>query len=174
MNLNLKKGLIATNWCLDYIVPIYKEGSLQDPGNYRGICIMNALIKLLCNILNNRLREFCHVNKLINKSQISFQKQTRTAAHIFTLKTIVNKYVTEKKGKKLYTCFIDFKKTFDSVWHEGLFRKLENKGINGNFMELIKNIYKKTKYAVKLNEKLTNFFPYSKGVQQGNPIQSIY
>ena len=39
---------------------------------------------------------------------------------------------------------IDFKKAFDSVWHEGLFRKLENKGINGNFLQVIKYIYKKT------------------------------
>ena len=49
-----------------------------------------------------------------------------------------------KRGKKLYTYFIDFKKAFDSVWHEGLFRKLESKGINGKFLEIIKNIYKKT------------------------------
>ena len=131
---------------------------------------MNSLIKLLCNILNNRLSKFCFENKLINKSQLGFQKEARTADHIFTLKTIINKYVTEKKGKKLYACFIDLKKAFDSVWHEGLFRKLENNGINGKFLELIKNIYNKTKCAVKLNEKLTNFFPYSKGVQQGNLI----
>ena len=46
-----------------------------------------------------------------------------TSDHILTLKTIINKYVTDQKGKKLYSCFIDFKKAFDSVWHIGLFRK---------------------------------------------------
>ena len=49
-----------------------------------------------------------------------------------------------KKGKKLYACFVDFKKAFDSIWSEALFRKLENKGINGDFLKLIQNIYSKT------------------------------
>ena len=69
-------------------------------------------------------------------------------------------------------CFVDFKKAFDSVWHNGLFRKLENKGINGNFLNLIKSIYAKTKCAIKINGKVTNSFNYLKGVQQGNPLSS--
>ena len=89
---------------------------------------------------------------------------------MLTLKAIVNKYVTDKKGKNNYACFIDFKKAFDSVWHDGLFRKIENIGINGNFLDLIKSIYKKTKCAVKINNKTTKYFEYQKGVQQGNPL----
>ena len=76
-------------------------------------------------------------------------------------------------GKKLYTCFIDFKKAFDSVWHEWLLRKLENKDINGKFLEIIKNIYKKPSCAIKINGKITNYMPYNKGVQQGNPLSPL-
>ena len=49
------------------------------------------------------------------------------------------------------------------IWHEALFRKLENKGINGNFLKLIQNIYSKTRCAVKINDKTTTFFSYEKG-----------
>ena len=79
----------------------------------------------------------------------------------------------DQKGKKLYTCFVDFQKAFDSIWHDGLFRKLVNKGINGNFLKLIKNIYGKTKCAVKINNKTTDFFNYDKDVQQGNPLSPL-
>ena len=160
LNLNLEKGLVASNWCLDFISPIHKEGSQDDPDNYRGLIIMNTLLKLFCSILNKRLTKYCEDNNILSKEQIGFCKNTRTSDHIFTLKTLVNKYVTDQKGKKLYTCFIDFKKAFDSIWHEGLFRKLENKGINGNFLEIIKNIYKKNSCAVKINGKLTDYIPY--------------
>ena len=68
---------------------------------------------------------------------------------------------------------MDFQKAFDSVWHDGLFRKLENNGINGNFLKLIKNIYSKTKCAVKINNKNTHFFNYDKDVQQGNPLSPL-
>ena len=53
------------------------------------------------------------------------------------------------------------------------YRKLENKGINGNFLNIIKNIYQNTKCAVKQNGKATKFFKYEKGVQQGNPLSPI-
>ena len=53
-----------------------------------------------------------------------------------------------------------------------LFRKIENKGINGNFFKLIQNIYSET-CAVKINDKTTKFFNYEKGVQQGNPLSPL-
>ena len=76
-----------------------------------------------------------HMTSLI-RNKLAFKSNARTADHILTL----NKYVADKKGKKLYTCFVDFKKAFDWIWHEALFRKFENKGINGNFLKLIQNI----------------------------------
>ncbi len=88
------------------------------------------------------------------------------------MRATVNKVVTEQ-GKRMYACFVDFQKAFDSVWHDGLFRKLENMGINGNLLGLIKDIYKKTECAVKINDKTTQFFNYSKGVLQGNPLSPL-
>ena len=160
LNLNLKRGMTCSSWCLDLLTLIHKDGAKDDPNNYRGICIMNALLKILCTLLNNRLVTFCDDRQLINKVQIGFKKLCRASDHIFTLKAVVNKYVTDTnvRGKKLYTCFVDFQKAFDSVWHEVLFRKLENNKLNGNFASLLRNIYKSTKCAVKINGKSTQFF----------------
>ena len=172
-NLNIKKGRTCKSWCAGLIALIHKEGPKDDPNNYRGICIMNALLKVLCSLLNNRLKDYCNEKKLIDIAQIGFKEKSRASDHIFTLKSIVNKYVVDQKGKKLYTCFVDFKKAFDSVWHAALFRKLENKGINGNFLNIIKSIYELTECAVKIDNKTTKYFRYEKGVQQGNPLSPL-
>ena len=170
LNLTLELGKVCTNWCIGIISLIHKDGPKEDPSNYRAICIMNALLKVLCTLLNERLTDYCEETKLIDVAQIGFKTKSRTTDHIFTLKGTVNKYVVDQNGKKLYACFVDFQKAFDSVWHEGLFRKLENLGINGNFLNLIRDIYKQTKCAVKINNKTTQFFDYNKGVLQGNPL----
>ena len=102
---------------------------------------MNSLHKVSYLLLNSRLTEYCRKNDLISVQQIGFIQNNRTTDHILTLKSTVNKYVTEKKGKKLFACFVDFQKAFDSIWHDSQFRNLENKGINGNFLDPIKNIY---------------------------------
>jgi hypothetical protein len=48
-----------------------------------------------------------------------------------------DKHVTQNKNNKIYACFVDFKKAFDSVWHEGLYSKLLKYKIGGNFYRLI-------------------------------------
>ena len=67
-----------------------------------------------CFVLFRRLLE--HVNSLniLHNSQIVFLPKNRTADHVLTLRTLVDKYVHHHK-EKIYACFVDFKKAFDSV-----------------------------------------------------------
>ena len=82
------------------------------------------------------------------------------AACIFSLRTLDDKYVKHVPKGKLNTCFIDFKKAFDSVWHDGLFYKLLQYNIGGKFYDLIKNLYSKTKCSIKVSDQTTEFFDY--------------
>ena len=90
--------------------------------------------------MNKRLNEYCQENNIINVGQTGFIKDSRTSDHILTLRTIVNKYVYDRK-EKIYACFVDFKKAFDTVCHEDLYKKLMKYNINGNFLGLLKDIY---------------------------------
>ena len=95
---------------------------------------MNSLSKVLCLIMNSRLNEYFEQNNLINVGQIGFRKECRIFDHLLTtLKSIINKYVYDNKGK-LYTSFVDFKKEFGSIWHKALFHKLETYNINGKYL----------------------------------------
>ena len=87
--------------------------------------------------MNKRLNTFLEENKILHKSQIGFTLNNRTADHLHTLKSIVNKYVLDGNDR-IYTCFIDFRKAFDTVWHDGLFHKLEQVGVSGNFLDIIR------------------------------------
>ena len=51
-------GHVPIEWCCGFIPPIYKKGSKLYPDNYRGICVMNALLKVLFLIMNQRLQAF--------------------------------------------------------------------------------------------------------------------
>ena len=75
LNLNLEKGIIPSNWCFDLIALIHKDRPKDNPNNYRGICIMNTLLKVLCTLLNVKLNKYCHEKQLINHEQIGFQKK---------------------------------------------------------------------------------------------------
>ena len=172
INLCLEKSLISDSICYDIIHPIFKDGERSNPENYRGICISSAILKLITSLINERIKKKVNEMNVINKNQIGFQEHARTSDHLFALKHVVNKYVTTGK-KKLYACFVDLKKAFDSVWHKGIFYKLENLGLHGNLLSLVKCIYKNTKCAVREGDRITQFFSFRKGVRQGCPMSPL-
>ena len=75
--------------------------------------------KFFSKILYNRLEQYLDTNSIICKKQIGFKKGSRTSDHILTLKTIIDKAF--KSSKKVYACFIDFIKAFDTINREALF-----------------------------------------------------
>ena len=173
-------GHVPKEWCCGLITPIYKKGSKLDPDNYRGNCVMNALLKVLCLIMNQRLQAFLTKNNerlqafltknnTIDRAQIGFMPKSRTTDHIFTLKTLCNKYVKDKNGGKLFACFVNFKKAYDSIWNEELFHKLITNQVNGQFLNIIQIMYKNSSSSVKLRNRFTQFFLCSKDLRQGCP-----
>ena len=165
-NLILNFGHFPDTWSQGLINSIFKSGDKYEPNNYRGICVSSNLGKLFCSILNSRLQNFLSEHNVLSKSQIGFTPQHRTTDHIYTLHTLIQKHVRQNKNT-IFTCFVDFKKAFGSIWHHGLFLKLLEKGIGGKIYNIIKTMYINNRCAVKSRTMETDFFPQSRGVRQG-------
>ena len=75
----------------------------------------------------------------------------------------MDKYLSE--NKKLYFCFVDFRKAYDSTWCEALFKKLLGYGVSTNFASLLKNTYEKTKLRLRLPGGITEFFLSNVGLK---------
>ena len=104
---------------------------------------------------------------MLHHSQIGFLKGYRTTDHIFSLRTLIDKYVINENKVKLFCCFVDFQKDFDSVWHEGLLLKLIYNKIGGLFYHLISDMYLKSQCAIKYGNQRSKFFEFNRGVRQG-------
>ena len=144
-NFIISKGTFPDSWSTGMITPIFKSGNRSDPSNYRGICVRSCLGKLFCSILNTRLSAYFHYQNILHSSQISFLRGYRTADHIFSLRTLIDKYVKNENRGKLFCCFVDIQKAFDSVWHDGLLSKLIHNKIGGRFFDLLSDMYSKSK-----------------------------
>ena len=51
-----------------------------------------------------------------------------------------------------YCCFLDIKKAYDTVFREGLWRRLREVGVEGRMWRVLKNVYVKVESSVVLNE----------------------
>ena len=62
---------------------------------------------------------------------------------------------------------MDFRKVFDSVWHDGLLYKLLQINVRGNFYKVIKNLYSNSTCSIRIGNNQTQPFQYTRGVRQG-------
>ena len=77
---------------------------------------MSILEKVFAHILNKRLswwQEGKNNNK-IAEEQSGFRTGYSTMDNVFVLYAVVQRYLT-KKSRKVYVCFVDFKKAFDTI-----------------------------------------------------------
>jgi len=129
----LKEGIFPESWNLSLLSSIYKSGDPMEPNNYRGISVCSCLGKLFTRLLQKRLDVFLESNNLLSPNQAGFRKGQRTTDNVYILKSVINKYICKPNGK-VFTCFVDFKKAFDSVWRQALLYKILKLGIGVNFL----------------------------------------
>ena len=62
---------------------------------------------------------------------------------------------------------LDAAAAFDTVWHDGLFFKIHNSGINGRLWRVLRSAYKHVKSAVFFDGYLSTCFNVHQSVRQG-------
>ena len=72
--------------------------------------------------------------------------------------------------QRLYTCFVDYAKAFNTVCREALLYKLWMMGITGKFFTCLEHMYKNSKAKVKLLGKLSEKIDILTGTEQGHPM----
>ena len=163
----LKSGIYPWNGTI--ITPLHKKGDRYDPNNYRAIAVGSNLGKLFSAILLERLIQYKRSVEPDNLSQLGFCKDAQTADHILTLHTCTSKYLNHKKGR-LFTCFVDYQKAFDTVCLEALLYKLSQLGVVGNYFNCINYMYSHSKTKIKLLDKLSEAIDVKTGTEQGHPL----
>lgn len=159
-------GHVPASWGESIITPIHKAGSKGDPGNYRGISLINSLCKVFTCVINNRLQAFCNDNSILDESQAGFRKHYSTVDNIFSLMAIAQKYTSRPRGR-FYCIFIDFSKAFDSIQHNILWNALLRKSIDGKMLIVLKSMYNNLKSCVRVGNGLSDFFSCNIGTRQG-------
>ena len=155
-------------WNVSLVTPLHKKGDHANPDNYRAIAVGSAIGKLFSNILLERLISYRNIACPDPPNQLGFCKEAQTADHIFTLNTCISKYLGIKQ--RIYSCFIDFRKAFDSVSREALIYKLSTLGIQGRFINCMRHMYANSKAKVKLLGKLSQALDVLVGTEQGHPM----
>ena len=75
-------------WRQGLVVSLYKKGDAEDPGNCRGITLLNVVGKMFCKILNDRLVVRLESERALHEGQAGFREKRSCVDNIFSLTDI--------------------------------------------------------------------------------------
>ena len=82
------------------IVSLFNKGDRQDPGNQKGITLLNEVGKLYSRVINNHLLKHIELNHILHERQGGFRLGRCCIDNIFSLNELIQGCI--KKGKS--TC----------------------------------------------------------------------
>ncbi|CAI9728353.1 Hypothetical predicted protein [Octopus vulgaris] len=150
-------------WKRSVFFPIPKKKDTKDCANYRTITLIPHVSEILLKIIQKRLNTT--IERELPEVQAGFRKGRGTRDHIANLRWILEK--AREYQKKLYMCFIDYSKAFDSIDHDKLWKCLEEMGTPLHHVQLIRSLYQNQEATVWTPYGDTDWFEIGKGTRQG-------
>ncbi|KNZ60214.1 hypothetical protein VP01_1594g1 [Puccinia sorghi] len=151
--LNIMRGCIALKtqpalWNEEVLITLPKPGlDPRDLKNTRGIT-------LSCT-----------------EAQAGFRKGQEAISHVVALSEILKR--RSNIGSKTLGLYIDFKKAFDRVPHEGLWARLRQIGVHSDLIDIIKRGYDSSTIQCRLGNHLSQPFTRKIGTRQGCPLSPL-
>jgi hypothetical protein len=105
---------------------------------------------------------------MLHEGQNGFRPGRSCADHQFVLhQTLASRRQAKQDS---YVLFVDTYKAFPTVWHDGLFHKLWEKGVRGKMLRVLYNLYQGANRAVSHDGCVTDAFTSDVGLHEGDVI----
>ena len=168
LNCFMESGIFPKALKIGKVTPVFKKGDPQIFDNYRPISILPIFGKVFEKVIYSRLYSFFSAQMVIYDKQFGFRSNHSTSHAVnYSIHKIL-KNLEEKNH--VIGIFIDLSKAFDTIDHKKLIAKLENYGIRGNCLNLIKSYLTNRTQITDFQNTLSNPSKIDFGVPQGSVL----
>ena len=155
--------VMSEEWRPHCVIPIYKTGDKTSVSSYRPISLLCILSKVLERIVYNNIIR--HVHSKLTKHKFGFLPDRSTLQQLL----VFTQNLFEAKSE-VDVVYMDFRKAFDSVSHNGLLNKLYSIGITGNLWKWLQKYLLHRLQCVRVGDSLSHFCAVRSGVPQGSVL----
>ena len=161
-----KYGIFPDKLKVAKVVPVFKSNDATIFSNYRPISILPTISKVFERIICNQIHEHFTTHNLYYAHQYGFRKGHSTEHAMLEVIDRILQHLD--KGETPINIYLDLSKAFDTLDHDILLHKLQNYGIHGTALDLLKSYLTERHQYVIYNESKSNLQPISTGVPQGS------
>ena len=118
---------------------IYKKGSVMDPSNFRGIALINTIVKLVTVVVEKRVRGALEEADYLIEEQAGFRSREECMTQVVAFYEVICR--RSLAAKNTFVAFVDFKKAYDLVPHAAVLEKLRLAGLHGYCLNFLGSLY---------------------------------
>ena len=159
---------LPQSWKMAQIVPIHKDGSREEVGNYRPVSLTSTILKVMERIICRQIANFLTDCGIISNSQHGFRSKRSCTTNLLSFLDEITRRLD--RGEDVEVAYLDFRKAFDSVNHRLLIHKLRIYGINTILIDWITEFLRDRSFYVEVEGKRSSTGRAVSGVPQGSVI----
>ena len=132
-----RTGEVPKDWRRANVMPVFKKGKKEDPGNYRPVSLTSIPGKMMEQLILEVIIKQVMEKKVIRSSQHGFTKGKSCLTNLIAFYDGVNGWVDE--GRSVDVVYLNFRKAFNTVSRNILLGKLRKCGLDEWSVRWIEN-----------------------------------
>ena len=142
------------------IIPLHKKGDKKDMNNFREVCLLPIMSRILARVLATRLRNWAEATGALDENQAGFRQERSTAdaTQVFVriqedVKVVRNmeEISNEREERKEMAILLDLKKAYPRVSRPILWAmdELEKNRLPNKVIDKLRDLHEFTSYRVR-------------------------
>jgi hypothetical protein len=143
-----------------------------DPSNYRPITCLSTMWKMMSGIISDKVYDHLIDNNIFPAEQKGSRRNVLgTKDQLLINKNIMNH--AHKKKRNLATCWIDYRKAYDSIPHEWLIQIMQMMKLDQNVIRFLTSTMHQYKTTLVHNSEEIGDINIRRGIYQGDSLSPL-